>query len=68
MRGVVFSRFESRANGGRGRGVGLGLSLVKSFVELHGGTVRIDTGPNAGTTVTCFFPLRPDGGIRQAAE
>ncbi|MBX3596607.1 MAG: PAS-domain containing protein [Rhizobiaceae bacterium] len=66
--GVVFSRFESRANGGRRRGAGLGLSIVKSFVELHGGTVRIDTGAGKGTTVICFFPFPPDGGVREAAE
>jgi signal transduction histidine kinase len=68
MLGVVFSRFEARANGGRRRGAGLGLSLVKSFVELHGGTVRIETGTGKGTTVICFFPFPPDGGVREAAE
>ncbi|RFC68568.1 MULTISPECIES: sensor histidine kinase [Mesorhizobium] len=68
MLGVVFSRFEARANGGRRRGAGLGLSIVKSFVELHGGTVKIETGSGKGTTVICFFPFPPDGGIREAAE
>ena len=68
MLGVVFSRFEARANGGRRRGTGLGLSIVKSFVELHGGTVRIETGTGKGTTVICFFPFPPDGGVREAAE
>lgn len=68
MLGVVFSRFEARANGGRRRGAGLGLSIVKSFVELHGGTVKIETGSGKGTTVICFFPLPPDGGVREAAE
>ncbi len=68
VKGVVFSRFESRANGGRRRGAGLGLSIVKSFVELHGGTVRIDSLPGEGTTVVCFFPFPPEGGIREAAE
>lgn len=66
--GVVFSRFEARANGGRRRGAGLGLSIVKSFVELHGGSVRIDTDPGKGTTVICLFPFPPDGGLREAAE
>ncbi|MDX8493918.1 PAS-domain containing protein [Mesorhizobium sp. VK22B] len=64
----VFRRFEPRANGGRRRGAGLGLSIVKSFVELHGGTVRIETGMNKGTTVICTFPDTPSGGIREAAE
>jgi signal transduction histidine kinase len=63
----IFQRFEPRANGGRRRGAGLGLSIVKSFVELHGGSVRIDTDPDRGTTVTCRFPVAPEG-LRQAAE
>jgi signal transduction histidine kinase len=65
----VFRRFEPRTNGGRRRGAGLGLSIVKSFVELHGGSVRIETGENRGTTVICTFPEAPSpSGIRAAAE
>jgi signal transduction histidine kinase len=37
-------------------GAGLGLSLVKSFIELHGGHVEIVSVPNEGTTVTCTLP------------
>ncbi len=64
---AAFERFEPHANGGRRRGAGLGLSIVKSFVELHGGTVEIDTGEARGTTVTCRFPVAPKG-ARAAAE
>lgn len=64
---TVYRRFESRANGGRRRGAGLGLSIVKSFVELHGGQVEIATGKGHGTTVTCRFPAEPDA-MRPAAE
>ncbi len=64
---TVFRRFEPRSNGGRRRGAGLGLSIVKSFVELHGGSVRIETAENVGTTVICLFPTAPNG-IREAAE
>ena len=64
---TIFKRFEPRNNGGRRRGAGLGLSIVKSFVELHGGTVEIDTGPGRGTAVTCRFPLAPRA-VRAAAE
>lgn len=64
---TIFRRFEPRTNGGRKRGAGLGLSIVKSFVELHGGSVRIDTDKSRGTTVTCRFPVAPEG-LRQAAE
>lgn len=64
---AVFKRFQSHNNGGRKRGAGLGLALVKSFVELHGGVVEINTGPGHGTTVTCRFPLEARS-FRSAAE
>jgi signal transduction histidine kinase len=63
----IFRRFEPHANGGRRRGAGLGLSIVKSFVELHGGRVAIETGEGRGTMVVCRFPLAP-AGFRAAAE
>jgi signal transduction histidine kinase len=53
----VFDWFETHSLGSRHRGTGLGLSLVRSFVELHGGTVTIDSAVGTGTTVTCVFPL-----------
>lgn len=53
----VFDRFESRTTGSRHRGVGLGLSLVRSFVELHGGRVDLESRPDHGTRVTCSFPV-----------
>jgi signal transduction histidine kinase len=53
----VFDWFESNSNGSRHRGAGLGLSLVRSFMELHGGTVRVDSAAGQGTTVTCSFPV-----------
>jgi signal transduction histidine kinase len=62
----VFDWFESHSNGSRHRGAGLGLSLVRSFVELHGGKVRVDSIVGRGTTVTCEFPV--DQAHRHAAE
>ena len=53
----VFDWFETDSMGSQHRGTGLGLSLVRSFVELHGGTVTIDSSLGRGTTVTCRFPL-----------
>ncbi len=53
----VFDWFETDSMGSQHRGTGLGLSLVRSFVELHGGTVTIDSTLGQGTTVTCTFPL-----------
>jgi signal transduction histidine kinase len=53
----VFDWFETHSLGSRHRGTGLGLSLVRSFVELHGGSVRLESAVGRGTTVTCVFPL-----------
>jgi signal transduction histidine kinase len=56
MKDKVFDWFESHSLGSQHRGTGLGLSLVRSFVELHGGTVAIDSQVGRGTTVVCSFP------------
>jgi signal transduction histidine kinase len=57
MKDRVFDWFETHSLGSQHRGTGLGLSLVRSFVELHGGSVRLDSAVGAGTTVTCIFPI-----------
>ena len=56
MKAKVFNRFQTDPRGSEHRGVGLGLALVRSFVELHGGTIEIDSREGEGTTVTCVFP------------
>jgi signal transduction histidine kinase len=53
----VFDRFETHPLGSRHHGTGLGLSIVRSFVELHGGSVSLDSAVGRGTTVVCAFPL-----------
>lgn len=57
-RGRVFTKFERGNNPEARRGAGLGLSLVKSFTELHGGRVELDSEPGRGTRVTCVLPAR----------
>jgi signal transduction histidine kinase len=37
-------------------GTGLGLPLAKRLMEIHGGTLEIESAPGAGTTVTVMFP------------
>jgi signal transduction histidine kinase len=57
VQGKVFEWFETHTLGSRHRGAGLGLSLVRSFVQLHGGSVTLESTVGRGTTVTCVFPL-----------
>ncbi len=40
------------------QGTGLGLALTKSLVEMHNGTLEMDSAPGAGTTVSFVLPLR----------
>ncbi|TFW14764.1 hybrid sensor histidine kinase/response regulator [Duganella callida] len=59
LRGHVFELFaQADRNSARSQGgLGLGLALVKSLVELHGGTVGVESeGENKGSTFTITLP------------
>lgn len=54
----IFERFY-RVDKGRARkqgGTGLGLSIVKHIVELYGGSIRVDSKENKGTTFEIRLP------------
>lgn len=53
----VFQRFERGDPNARESGTGLGLALVKSLVELHGGSVNLESATGQGTRATCRLPL-----------
>ena len=64
----MFDWFETHSHGSRHRGAGLGLSIVRSFVELHGGKVRIELDGGPGHHGDLHVPAgakgRAGGGVR----
>ncbi len=62
----VFRPFEQGAGPGDSQGAdksgaGLGLTLVRNFIQLHGGTVDVKSPPGRGTTITCRLPAAGPG-------
>ena len=53
------SRHSSGDFGFQKRGLGLGLSIVRQFVELHGGGVTAQSTPGEGTRISLRLPRRP---------
>jgi PAS domain S-box-containing protein len=54
----IFDRFQ-RVEGTRARtyeGSGIGLALVKDLVRLHGGDIRVESAPGAGSTFVVSIP------------
>ena len=53
----IFDKFwRADASNNAIEGTGLGMSIVKDIVESHGGTVRVESEPGKGTTVTIEMP------------
>lgn len=53
----VFDRFYRAESSRSSDGAGLGLALVKSILDLHGGSAKIESEIGQGTTVRLTFPL-----------
>lgn len=53
----IFERFY-QVDRVRPKGSGIGLSLAKAFVELHDGTIVVQSKPGEGSTFTVTLPVR----------
>jgi len=50
------------------QGTGLGLALSKSLVEMHGGTLELESQPGQGTTASFVLPIRQPGLLEEADQ
>lgn len=53
----IFDRFY-QAEGANPKGSGIGLALTKAFVELHGGSIAVESEKGKGSEFTVTFPVR----------
>jgi signal transduction histidine kinase/CRP-like cAMP-binding protein len=58
---AIFEEFRQVGGppGQKREGTGLGLALAKRFVELHGGTIGVQSVVGQGSTLTFTLPVRP---------
>lgn len=54
---AIFDKFRQVPGSGRLPGTGLGLAIVKHIIQLHGGTVWVESGPEKGSTFTFQLPV-----------
>ena len=57
MRMAILEREDGPVISGRQRGAGLGLAIVRSFVNLHGGTIAVEPREPRGSRVIVNLPL-----------
>ncbi|MDP9190637.1 MAG: ATP-binding protein [Acidobacteriota bacterium] len=57
---LIFQEFRQAhgVKGERPQGTGLGLALVKRFVEMHSGTIRVESGIGLGSTFSVILPRK----------
>ena len=65
----LFERFFRASTGVNAPGTGLGLSISKSMVEMHGGTISVESKVDHGSTFVVDLPIQSpsDSGIGDAA-
>ena len=65
---VIFKRFGRGGNGERAQGSGLGLNIVSAIATAHGGDIRVESSPGAGSIFIIRIPLEPDAEFTTTAS
>ncbi|MGV3573992.1 MAG: ATP-binding protein [Devosia sp.] len=66
LRSAILTRLDTPSAGGRLRGSGLGLSIVRTFVNLHGGTISAQQREPRGSRIVVNLPR--DSALAGVAE
>ncbi|MBO9590216.1 PAS-domain containing protein [Devosia sp.] len=66
LRSAILTRLDTPSAGGRLRGAGLGLSIVRTFVNLHGGTISAQQREPRGSRIVVNLPR--DSALAGVAE
>ena len=54
----IFQLFQRLPGAGKKEGSGVGLALCKKIVQNHGGSIHVQSVPDAGTTFTITLPIK----------
>lgn len=55
----IFDKFYQSDTSRKTKGNGLGLALAKQIIELHQGTIKVNSSLNQGSVFKIFLPNNP---------
>jgi len=64
----LFDPYFQAAHGDQGIGTGLGLSIIKHLVELHGGSIAVESVPDSGSVFTVSLPRTAPTDVKRQPE
>jgi signal transduction histidine kinase len=64
----IFHRYEQAISSRAFGGLGLGLYIVRQIVEAHGGTIRVESQPGAGSSFTVELPREPPSAGKERGD